>query len=188
MQAYELNEKNNLLELVDSRLNIEDNQMILNVIHVGLLCVQIDPSLRPSMARVVAMLKSEVELENWENVKVSKTSYSNQYLSSEGSTEIYLSSEGSTKIVENPNLTRNNIEWNSNLFENLNLTRNKIKWNSNLFENPISTRNKIEWNSNLFENPMHDLSTISFKTNQSREETTIELAKCITVINFLGSI
>jgi hypothetical protein len=166
-----LNEKNNLLELVDSRLNIEDDQMILNVILVGLLCVQIDPSLRPSMARVVAMLKNEVELESWENVKVSKTSYSNQYLNFEGSTEIYLSSEGSTKIVENPNLTRNIIEW-----------------NSNLFENPISTRNKIEWNSNLFENPMHDLSTISFKANQSKEETTMELAKCIMVINFLGSI
>jgi hypothetical protein len=149
-----LNGKNNLLELVDSRLNIEDNQMILNVIHVGLLCVQIDPSLRPSMARVVAMLKSEVELESWENVKVSKTFYSNQYLNSEGSTKIYLSSERSTKIIENPNLTRNNIEW----------------------------------NSNLFENPMHDLSTISFKANQSREETTMELAKCIMVINFLGSI
>jgi hypothetical protein len=149
-----LNEKNNLLELVDSRLNIEDDQMILNVILVGLLCVQIDPSLRPSMARVVAMLKNEVELESWENVKVSKTSYSNQYLNFEGSTEIYLSSEGSTKIVENPNLTRN----------------------------------IIEWNSNLFENPMHDLSTISFKVNQSREETTMELAKCIMVINFLGSI
>jgi hypothetical protein len=166
-----LNEKNNLLELVDSRLNIEDNQMILNVIHVGLLCVQFDPSLRPSMARVVAMLKSEVELESLENVKVFKTSYSNRYLSSEGSMEIYLSSEGSTKIIENPNLTRNNIEW-----------------NSNLFENPISTRNKIEWNSNLFENPMHDLSTISFKANQLKEETTMELAKCIMVINFLGSI
>ncbi len=149
-----MNGKNNLLELVDSRLNIEDNQMILNVIHVGLLCVQIDPSLRPSMARVVAMLKSEVELESWENVKVSKTFYSNQYLNSEGSTKIYLSSERSTKIIENPNLTRNNIEW----------------------------------NSNLFENPMHDLSTISFKANQSREETTMELAKCIMVINFLGSI
>jgi hypothetical protein len=149
-----LNGKNNLLELVDSRLNIEDNQMILNVIHVGLLCVQIDPSLRPSMARVVAMLKSEVELESWENVKVSKTFYSNQYLNSEGSAKIYLSSERSTKIIENPNLTRNNIEW----------------------------------NSNLFENPMHDLSTISFKANQSREETTMELAKCIMVINFLGSI
>jgi hypothetical protein len=55
-------------------------------------------------------------------------------------------------------------------------------------ENPNSTRNKIEWNSNLFENPMHDLSTISFKANQSREETTIKLAKCIMVINLLGSI
>ncbi len=74
MQADELNEKNNLLELVDSRLNIEDNQMILNVIHAGLLCVQIDPSLRPSMARVVAMLKSEIDPKTWENVKVRKTS------------------------------------------------------------------------------------------------------------------
>jgi hypothetical protein len=53
---------------VDSRLNIEDNQMILNVIHVGQLCAQIDPSLRPSMAKVMAMLKNE----NWENVKVLK--------------------------------------------------------------------------------------------------------------------
>ncbi len=71
---------------MDSRLNIEDSQMILNVIHVALLCVQIDPSLRPSMARVVAMLKNEIELENWENMKVSITSYSNQYLNYEGST------------------------------------------------------------------------------------------------------
>jgi len=68
-----LNEENNLLELVDSRLNIEDNRMILNVIHVGLLCVQADPSLRPSIAIVVAMLKNEIQPENWENVKVSKT-------------------------------------------------------------------------------------------------------------------
>jgi hypothetical protein len=120
MQAYELNEENNLLELVDSRLNIELNKMILNVIHIGLLCVQIDLSLRPSMVKVMAMLKSEVELENWENVKVSKTSYSNKYLNSEGSVDQYLSSEGladqylsskrSTKIVENPNSTRNIIE------------------------------------------------------------------------------
>ncbi len=95
MQTYELNEKNNLLELVDSRLNIENNQMVLNVIHIGLLCVQIDPSLRPSMAKVMAMLKSEVKLENWKNVKVSKTSYSNQYLNFEGSTYQYLSSKGS---------------------------------------------------------------------------------------------
>jgi hypothetical protein len=142
--AYELNEKNNLLELVDSRLNIEDNRMILNVIHVGLLCVQIDPSLRPSIAIVVAMLKSEVELENWDNVKVSKTFYLNQYLSSNKSTEIN--------------------------------------------EDPNSTRNKIKCNSNLSENPMYDLSTISSKANESKEETTIKLAKCIVVSNLLGSI
>jgi hypothetical protein len=133
--AHELNEENNLLELVDSRLNIEDNRMILNVIHVGLRCVQTDPSLRPSIAIVVAMLKNEVQPENWENVKVSKTFYSNQYLSSNESTEIS--------------------------------------------EDPSSTRNKIECNSNFFENLMHDLSTISSKANQSKEETTIKLAKCI---------
>jgi serine/threonine protein kinase len=142
--AYELNKRNNLLELVDSRLNIEDNRMILNVIHVGLLCVQIDPSLRPSIAIVVAMLKSEVELENWDNVKVSKTFYLNQYLSSNKSTEIN--------------------------------------------EDPNSTRNKIKCNSNLSENPMYDLSTISSKANESKEETTIKLAKCIVVSNLLGSI
>jgi hypothetical protein len=118
--------------------------MILNVIHVGLLCVQIDPSLRPSIAIVVAMLKSEVELENWDNVKVSKTFYLNQYLSSNKSTEIN--------------------------------------------EDPNSTRNKIKCNSNLSENPMHDLSTISSKANESKEETTIKLTKCIVVSNLLGSI
>ncbi len=132
------------MELVDSRLNIEDNRMILNVIHVGLLCVQIDPSLRPSIAIVVAMLKSEVKLENWDNVKVSKTFYLNQYLSSNKSTEIN--------------------------------------------EDPNSTRNKIKCNSNLSENPMHDLSTISSKANESKEETTIKLTKCIVVSNLLGSI
>jgi len=139
-----LNEENNLLELVDLRLNIEDNRMILNVIHVGLLCVQADPSLRPSIAIVVAMLKNEIQPENWENVKVSKTFYSNQYSSS----------NESTKISEDPN----------------------------------STRNKIKCNSIFFENAMHDLSTISSKANQSKEETTIKLAKHIMVINLLGSI
>jgi hypothetical protein len=104
-----LNEENNLLELVDSRLNIEDNRMILNVIHVGLLCVQVEPSLQPSITRVVvAMLKSEVKLENWENVKVFKTFYSNQYLSF----------NKLRNINEDPNSTRNKIECNSNLFEN----------------------------------------------------------------------
>jgi len=39
-----------------------------------------------------------------------------------------------------------------------------------------------------FWKPMHDLSTINFKVKQSREETTMELVKCIMVINFLGSI
>jgi hypothetical protein len=130
-----LNEENNLWELVDSRLNIEDSQMILNVIHVGLLCVQANSALRPSIARVVAMLKSEVEPENWENVKVFKTFYLNQYLRFNRSTEIS--------------------------------------------EDPNSTRNKIKCNSNLFENPMDDLSTISSKANQSKEETTIKLAKRI---------
>jgi hypothetical protein len=57
-----------------------------------------------------------------------------------------------------------------------------------IIEIPNSTRNKIKWNPNLFENPMHGLSTITFKANQSREKTTIKLAKCIMVIHLLGSI
>jgi len=79
------------------------------VIHVGLLFVQVKHSFQPSIARVVvAMLKNEIKLKNWENVKVSKTFYWNQYLSS----------KMSTKINEDPNLTRNKIECNSNFFEN----------------------------------------------------------------------
>jgi len=46
----------------------------------------------------------------------------------------------------------------------------------------------MECHSNLFENPMHDLSTISSKANESKEEITIKLAKCIMVINLLGTI
>ncbi len=61
------------------RFKIEYWRQSNDVIHVGLLCVQAKPSLWPSIARVVvAMVKSEVKFENWEDVKVSKTFYSNQ--------------------------------------------------------------------------------------------------------------
>jgi hypothetical protein len=75
-----LNEDDNLLELVDSSLDMEDHQMILNVIRVGLLCVQGDHSLRPSMAQIVAMLKGELELDDWKNVKLFQNIDRNQNL------------------------------------------------------------------------------------------------------------
>jgi hypothetical protein len=101
-----LNEDDKLLELVDSRMDMEDHQMILNVIHVGLLCVQGDHLLRPSMAQIVAMLKGEQEVDDWKNVKLFKYIDQNQNLS--GSWEVDPSFTFST-IVQNSSYLKNRM-------------------------------------------------------------------------------
>ncbi|XP_059069790.1 probable LRR receptor-like serine/threonine-protein kinase At1g56140 isoform X1 [Cryptomeria japonica] len=60
--AWQLHEKERLLELMDPQLRptyIEEE--VLRVIGVALLCTQASPAMRPSMSRVVAMLTSDVE-------------------------------------------------------------------------------------------------------------------------------
>ncbi len=101
-----MNEDDKLLELVDSRLDMEDHQMILNVICVGLLCVQVDHSLRPSMAQVVAMLKGELELDDWKNVKLFKNIDWNQNVSESWEVD---PSFTFTAIVQNSSYLKNRM-------------------------------------------------------------------------------
>jgi hypothetical protein len=59
-----LHEEDKLLDLIDPKLNDSHfHEEIWRSINVGLLCVQITPSRRPSMDKVVAMLKGDMEIE-----------------------------------------------------------------------------------------------------------------------------
>ncbi|KAH8958123.1 hypothetical protein BDL97_06G006600 [Sphagnum fallax] len=62
--AWRLHNEDNLLDLMDPNLNGSYVQVeILRTINVGLLCVQVTPSRRPSMDEVVAMLNGNMEIE-----------------------------------------------------------------------------------------------------------------------------
>ena len=58
MQAWNLFKKGNALNLVDSKASEINEDQALRCIHVGLLCVQSDATLRPAMSNVVMMLSS----------------------------------------------------------------------------------------------------------------------------------
>ncbi|KAJ0099964.1 hypothetical protein Patl1_20339 [Pistacia atlantica] len=55
-KAWHLYENNRQLELMDSKLSIFNEEEVIRLIGVALLCTQTLPSLRPSMSRVIAML------------------------------------------------------------------------------------------------------------------------------------
>ncbi|KAJ9135750.1 hypothetical protein P3X46_032899 [Hevea brasiliensis] len=58
--AYKLHKKDRSLELMDPTLTSSaDNGQVKMCIHIGLLCVQGDPQLRPNMRRVVIMLSKK---------------------------------------------------------------------------------------------------------------------------------
>ncbi|GKF13658.1 probable LRR receptor-like serine/threonine-protein kinase, partial [Tanacetum coccineum] len=59
--AWDLHEANNELELVDEVLSEFDENEVLRVMRVALLCTQSSPMQRPSMSRVVAMLSGDIE-------------------------------------------------------------------------------------------------------------------------------
>ncbi|CAM5998801.1 unnamed protein product [Sphagnum balticum] len=62
--AWALHEEDKLLDLIDPKLNNSYfHEEIRRSINVGLLCVQITPLRRPSMDKVVAMLKGDMEIE-----------------------------------------------------------------------------------------------------------------------------
>ncbi len=59
-----MHNEDKLLDLMDPSLNGSYVQVeILRTINVGLLCVQVTPSRRPSMDKVVAMLNGNMEIE-----------------------------------------------------------------------------------------------------------------------------
>jgi hypothetical protein len=63
-QAWRLHDEGTLLEIVDPAMNITGyEEEVERALNVALLCVQSIGPRRPSMARVVSMLKGEVEIE-----------------------------------------------------------------------------------------------------------------------------
>lgn len=48
-----------MAEIIDASMKMEDVKEISRVIQVGLLCTQESPSLRPTMTRVIQILKDE---------------------------------------------------------------------------------------------------------------------------------
>ncbi|XP_058071737.1 probable LRR receptor-like serine/threonine-protein kinase At1g56140 [Magnolia sinica] len=60
--AWNLNEANHPLELIDPTLSEFDERQALRMFRVALLCTQASPVLRPSMSHVVAMLSGYAEV------------------------------------------------------------------------------------------------------------------------------
>ncbi|KAH7654563.1 Non-specific serine/threonine protein kinase protein [Dioscorea alata] len=60
--AWNLKEKNSLLEMVDPMLPSFNEEEVGRVISIALLCTQASPALRPPMSRVVAMLVGDIEI------------------------------------------------------------------------------------------------------------------------------
>ncbi|XP_027910140.1 probable LRR receptor-like serine/threonine-protein kinase At1g56140 [Vigna unguiculata] len=60
--AWQLQESNTLMDLVDPRLSEFNEEEVKRVLGIALLCTQTSPSLRPSMSRVVAMLSGDIEV------------------------------------------------------------------------------------------------------------------------------
>ncbi|XP_043704024.1 putative cysteine-rich receptor-like protein kinase 43 [Telopea speciosissima] len=54
--AWKHFQSNTVKEIIDEYLEIDDMEHVIRVIHVGLLCTQLSPSLRPTMAQAIEML------------------------------------------------------------------------------------------------------------------------------------
>ncbi|KAJ4973210.1 hypothetical protein NE237_006384 [Protea cynaroides] len=54
--AWKHFKSNKVMEIIDEFLEIDDMECVTRVIHVGLLCTQRSPSLRPTMTKVIKML------------------------------------------------------------------------------------------------------------------------------------
>ncbi|KAK4253505.1 hypothetical protein QN277_010169 [Acacia crassicarpa] len=61
--AWQLHEKNSIVELADPRLSSDFNEEeFKRIVGIALLCTQTSPLSRPAMSRVVAMLSGDVEV------------------------------------------------------------------------------------------------------------------------------
>ncbi|KAJ0247936.1 Cold-responsive protein kinase 1 [Hirschfeldia incana] len=64
-RAWDLYERNSLVDLVDTGLNGDfDEEEACRYLKIGLLCTQDDPKLRPSMSTVVKLLTGEKDVES----------------------------------------------------------------------------------------------------------------------------
>ncbi|KAL1221489.1 putative LRR receptor-like serine/threonine-protein kinase [Cardamine amara subsp. amara] len=69
--AWNLHEKSRVIELIDDELSEYNMEEVKRMIGIALLCIQTSYALRPPMARVVAMLSGDVEV----NEATSKPGY-----------------------------------------------------------------------------------------------------------------
>ncbi|GLJ59697.1 hypothetical protein SUGI_1519440 [Cryptomeria japonica] len=60
-QAWKLFKAGNALNLVDSKASDVTEEQVLRCIHVGLLCVQANATLRPVMSNVIMMLSGKID-------------------------------------------------------------------------------------------------------------------------------
>lgn len=64
-QAYVLQERGNLLELVDPALGSEySSEEAMTILNVALLCTNAAPTLRPTMSQVVSMLEGRTSVQD----------------------------------------------------------------------------------------------------------------------------
>lgn len=65
IQAYVLQERGNLLELVDTSLGSEySSEEAMAMLNVALLCTNASPTLRPTMSQVVSMLEGRTVVQD----------------------------------------------------------------------------------------------------------------------------
>lgn len=65
IQAYVLQERGNLLELVDPNLGSEySSEEAIVMLNVALLCTNASPTLRPTMSQVVSMLEGRTAVQD----------------------------------------------------------------------------------------------------------------------------
>ena len=105
-QAWQLHEKNCIIDLVDDRLSEFNEEEVKRVVGIALLCTQTSPTLRPSMSRVVAMLSGDIEV----STVTSKPGYLSDWkfedvssfmtgIEIKGSDTNYQNSSGSTSMM-----------------------------------------------------------------------------------------
>ncbi|KAG5001070.1 hypothetical protein JHK87_022142 [Glycine soja] len=104
--AWQLHEKNCIIDLVDDRLSEFNEEEVKRIVGIGLLCTQTSPTLRPSMSRVVAMLSGDIEvgtvpskpgyLSDWKFEDVSSFMTG---IEIKGSDTSYQNSSGSTSMM-----------------------------------------------------------------------------------------
>ena len=71
MQVHDLQEKGNLIELVDPRLGSNfKKREVMRMIYVALLCTNVSPASRPTMSSVVSMLEGKILVPSLESITI----------------------------------------------------------------------------------------------------------------------